>query len=633
MKKFILILLLIIGCICTNIQSLSATIITPAGIEKEAKIVVPQISDPVGKVWAQGYLTHLQETLSSIQKQKNTSETSKLLKKEIIANATNFIADIKNNIYTYTISSSERKTIEDTILGYQKEIVTIARKYLKEAIQSDIKETGNIHFTLRSNDVDVTLHMSPYRVISSNKNSDLEIDTKITINVTEKKLNDRFEITLDGFVKLVDQDLYISLRDYSIIPPKNELIDISSYNELIKEIRGKVYHQKIENKYLSKAHESATSRIELLNQINPILDILENESFLTPIAKTRNLYILGMNSKTAKHISRSQKGQEKSIFYNFPSELATGIPLPVEIYTDGKQVFFSRLNETMRTSGAFSRDQSNIFIFNIDISEVGTQHPGTLNIHNIWNDWILYGGIEQYGLSMRNTPVSTTGTLKKWNKTIGTLKIDAAGINAWTYDLSGIWEYTPFSWSDEEIDTKSEDISVHLWWNLQKEFGQFMITPPTLSEELATTNYAAKTRDKTRKSNLSMISSLAESFFYDYGTYPKTPRNTCTTSIRGSTYDYESYTDYKDPQELKSISCKNWYYYRWGLDDSGNPEYIIATRVEQKSSANIDISKISISTWSIDTIRENINTTGSISSNDPNNWYYVVVSDNQTYEY
>lgn len=84
-----------------------------------------------------------------------------------------------------------------------------------------------------------------------------------------------------------------------------------------------------------------------------------------------------------------------------------------------------------------------------------------------------------------------------------------------------------------------------------------MITPPTLSEELATTNYAAKTRDQTRRTHLSMISSLAESFFYDYGSYPKTPRNTCTASIRGSTYDYESYTDYKDPQELKSISCKN----------------------------------------------------------------------------
>jgi hypothetical protein len=626
--KYILYVFLIFWGICISSSDIAwATILTPAGITKETDSILKKIPDPVGKVWVKSYLTHLRDTLSTIQQSKKRTEETKLLKKEIITNATNFIADIKNKLYTFDISNSERDAIEKLVLSYQTELVAKIRYNIANYTKKDKKGSGDTHFTIKSNEIDVTIHVNPYKITTTQEDKNIEIDTKITITVIQKKIDDRFEIMLDGFIKVIDQDIYISLRDYNIVPPKTQEKNITQYIELIKEIRGKVYHQKMNKEYRTVFNEQSNSRELILNNIEPVLDILSRESLLTPIAKSWEYFILGMSSKAAKSLSRSFRWQESSIFYDFPVQLAAGIPLPVEINTDGKQIHISRLDSDMRFHGTISRDPENMILLNIDMSEVGISNPWILNIQKTPTSWRLSATKQDYVVNTTSNLTTTTASIKKWTKTLGTAKIDMTGINAWMYDISAIWEYTKYNWDNEDESTETENIAIRLWGNIREEFGQFMIAPPTITEEFNKTRYSSTSRDHTRESHIKTLATYIESFYIDHDAYPKTPVKGCTSSIKWSKYDYQLYSEYQDPQELSTGSCPRWYYYRSIRDTEWVSHYILATRVEQKSAANFDSSNISITTGEIEEIRKKIDSTGTQLSNNPNNWYYIVTSD------
>ncbi len=386
---------------------------TPAGLTKNAESTIAHISDPSGKVWAKMYLEQFTNALIAIQQKRNNSLENRLLKSEIITNATNFITDLKNKSYTFDISTVERDNIENLVLSYQKEFVTNIRENIQAYARKDKKESGDMHFIVRSNEMDVTVNISPYKRITSNDYKNIEIDTKITINVTQKKLNDRFEIMVDGSIKLIDHDIYVSLRDYNILPPKSQQVDISSYIETIKEIKGKVYHQKLTSEFTSALAESTKERELLLRSIEPILDILMNNSILTPIAKQGDKHVLALSSKTAKLLSRIIQEHKSSIFSDFPTELAASIPLPLDIRTDGKQIYFSKLSEDIRLSGVVSRDLTNAILLNMNMSEVGTSDPWKLAINKTPLHWTLTGSSDIYTIDATVSKTTTNAIIKK----------------------------------------------------------------------------------------------------------------------------------------------------------------------------------------------------------------------------
>lgn len=607
-----------------DMGSVSAQILTPAGLTREARSTIARISDPSGNVWAKMHLEEFTNALVAIQRKRNNSLENKLLKSEIITNATNFITDLKNKSYTFDIPTVERDNIENFILSYQKEFVIKVREYIQNYATIDQKGSGDMHFTLRSNETDVTISINPYKITSSSNDKNIEIDAKITINVIQKKLNDRFEIMIDGSVKLIDHDIYISLRDYAIIPPKSQQVNISSYIETIKEMKGKVYHQKLTHELASALAKETKQKEFILKSIEPMLDILMNNSILTPIAKQGDMYVLALSSKTAKLLSRIMQENASSIFYDFPIELAASIALPLDIRTDGKQIYFSKLNAEMRLNGVVSRDPTNTILLNMSVSEVGTLTPWKLAINKTPIHWTLMGSSDDYTIDATLSKTTVSATIKKWNTILGTAKIDNTSINAWTYDLSAIWEQTTYNWSIDAQDTETENISLRLWSNMRQEFEQFTIVRPTMREEMDQLSYFLSARDTTRKSHLQYISSYLESFYLEHGNkYPKVQKNGCTESIQWNRNNYMRYSAYKDPKSLSSASCPNGYYYRTLIDADNYPVYILASRVEDKSNANYDAQKVSLTTGSYRSIMGNISSNTGILSTNPTDWYYV----------
>lgn len=83
-----------------------------------------------------------------------------------------------------------------------------------------------MNFTLNSPEGDVSMRLISYRITTIEDLKKIEIDGKIDITINKKGDKDPMHIILDGNIKLLDQDLYISLRDYSVTGMIDGLYDI-----------------------------------------------------------------------------------------------------------------------------------------------------------------------------------------------------------------------------------------------------------------------------------------------------------------------------------------------------------------------------------------------------------------------
>ena len=69
--------------------------------------------------------------------------------------------------------------------------------------------------------------------------------------------------------------------------------------------------------------------------------------------------------------------------------------------------------------------------------------------------------------------MNTIASIKNGTKTLANLKIDTNGVDAWTYDLSALWDWTKYDYDTESDVTDS--IALRLWGSLRDEFGNFQV--------------------------------------------------------------------------------------------------------------------------------------------------------------
>lgn len=146
-----------------------------------------------------------------------------------------------------------------------------------------MRETGNTHFTLKSKSANVSIDIDPYNIILGKDRKNIEIDAKISGMIDIQKEGSASGY-IDGNIKIIGSDLYITLRDYKV---GTTLIGNSESDDIIKtlsEMKGKTYHQKFDTD-ITKAIESVRKDpLEITKKINQIFNILSTESLLTPLA-------------------------------------------------------------------------------------------------------------------------------------------------------------------------------------------------------------------------------------------------------------------------------------------------------------------------------------------------------------
>ena len=581
---------------------------------QESNILIKNIKNPTWKVWIKNAIRENINAIKAVESRHSSIPLNRLLKKELLGNINTFLSEIKNNAYTFDISESDRKEVESTILNYQKDFFSSFKTQIAQYLGKDQKQTGNMNFSIHSSETDVVFQIESYNIVASKDGKNLEMSMRFNVTVKENKTNEVSKIMIDGSIIILGEDIYISLKDYSITPPKETMVDLEMMESVLSEIKWKVYHQKADKIYGEYLVENASNNEIVIKLMNDTLDVLLTQSLLTPIAKKGNIFVLGVNSKVLRDLTHIFDSEYNQFFQSFPIDLLPGISLPWNITSDGSSIWINHLDESIRVDSKISRNTENISVINISLEEVWVKYPWKGQLTMTPENIRINGSVAEYLFDYTGNKASIYSTLKKSNKTIATLKVDTTGFNAWTYNFSGMWDYSKYNWETDLDETES--IVFQFFARIQAEFGEFAILKPSITHELEKLSYFERERDKTRIRAIRNVAWNLDYYESDYNKYPKVPKNWCVHSIK--TPDSSIWFGYFEaPQSLWAWTCSNGYFYR-KLKDG----YIVASRVEQQSAANYDNSKVDINTASYNDILAN--SKNAVISNNPNDWLYVM---------
>lgn len=283
MYRFLVTIIISSLCISSALASETIQVSTAAGLQREAREAIKSITSSTGKSWATARVGLYANTMRYASKLNNTDAQE--YKKEVSENAAQYLNDILNGTYVFDISATDRARVEDVVLSYQKDMTQVVRTYIEQYKNSDKKETGDIHFTLQSSDANITVDVDRYRVVQSQDLKNMEVDLRMSVRITGK--DGTLSATLDANVMIVDSSLYFTLKDYSFSTTLEE-VEIEQVEKVLRAIKGKAYHQKL-NKEFSDALKDSKKSIEMTEKL---LSILETESLLTPVASQGSEYVL-----------------------------------------------------------------------------------------------------------------------------------------------------------------------------------------------------------------------------------------------------------------------------------------------------------------------------------------------------
>jgi hypothetical protein len=164
--------------------SAATTVVTANNINKVSAPVVRTLPNTTSKAWANARLRLYKSVMQYRSYSADNKKDLLAYKKEVGASATLFISDLSAGKYQFTISDTERATVESTVLSYQQDLVRVAKYYIERAKNNDIRETGDMHFTLRSTKMNISINVDPYRIVQSRDKKNMEVDVRITMNAS-----------------------------------------------------------------------------------------------------------------------------------------------------------------------------------------------------------------------------------------------------------------------------------------------------------------------------------------------------------------------------------------------------------------------------------------------------------------
>lgn len=101
-------------------------------------------------------------------------------------------------------------------MGYQSEFATALEFYVDAYMNKGSRETGDIHLTLKSKEANIEVNLDPYKITISKDRKNIELDAKLTFLASEPSGSKKLNFTIDGNIKLIGNDLYLTLRDATV---------------------------------------------------------------------------------------------------------------------------------------------------------------------------------------------------------------------------------------------------------------------------------------------------------------------------------------------------------------------------------------------------------------------------------
>ncbi|EKE26008.1 MAG: hypothetical protein ACD_4C00477G0001 [uncultured bacterium (gcode 4)] len=126
-----------------------------------------------------------------------------------------------------------------------------------------------------------------------------------------EKITISWSASFDVNLKMVDKNLYLNLKDYSITLKSsdenfNESMDLKDMTEYLDKYKGKTIRIKLPE------WQKNLNQAETIKNIKSLLDILEKNSILTPFKKLNNEYVLIEKSETVSLLIAKIKDFDKT---------------------------------------------------------------------------------------------------------------------------------------------------------------------------------------------------------------------------------------------------------------------------------------------------------------------------------
>lgn len=219
----------------------------------------------------------------------------------------------------FSIPAQETASVENDVTGFQKILTTAMRQALDNYDSSDFKETGKMNMTAEGDFGKVDLSIEKYTKILSllTRSQEADMTAKATFSFNmpgsyeyNKKTDDyektpgktvSGELSIDGSMKVIDQDLYLTLRNYSVNTnlTGEEKDNLDKSLKEFAQYKGKTVKISLPS---SSGKAVKINQAEIISQLKKTLAILEQNSLFTPYKKIGDTYTLTLKDSTIESI-------------------------------------------------------------------------------------------------------------------------------------------------------------------------------------------------------------------------------------------------------------------------------------------------------------------------------------------
>lgn len=449
----------------------STDITSASALVRESKPVIQSLPTPIARAWVNSRIKLYTKTLKSTYKSYSSDATT--YRKEVWKDATSFINSLKNQEYTYDISEDKKKEVELTILSYQKEWVSTIREYINKVRMHDTREIGNMNAIFNSHDMRVEFGLTPYTITQTRDMKNIQITGGISLNMSWSKIDGgSVKLSMSGTILLKNQDLYVTLDGATIESPISTG-SIQEMKKFLEKIQWKTYHQKLDVDMAANLHNSQKS----LEYTEKILEKLETSSLLTPVAQQWDDYILMFRKSTILDLARLTRTRE------IADVQLNKLIIPVDLRLHGNAVKISGYTPELQISWTLDRDSYGTMLLTLDGRERATYNPSIWQFSRTPGYWAFSMTSDDYQVNAKATKTSAEATVKKWDTVVATANISETWLNAWSYNLEAMWDDIIYNYEDDT--SRTDTMSLKIWWALRREFWDFTLTPPTLYEEMS----------------------------------------------------------------------------------------------------------------------------------------------------
>ncbi len=304
----------------------------------------------------------------------------------------------------YTVSEDVVKTVEDYTLAFQKDYIDYLEKNLfYDMLQYDgVSENWTMNFDLNSSYGHINLSLSGY-------------DSKINLEDFSQEMNMKIYVTFDwkdiygednGYsgnvysdinMKVFGNIVYLTLNDAKVDISWLTNAQLLEVNTVLKSLKGKTVKIDKSQTYMYPTSYSSTSTItsaEVVSWLKKVLEILKENSLLTPYKVSGNKYFVYFNKATIEKLKAlfPQPDYESGYEYDETSAMNKEIMLAENFYYQSDKWIVLDTNDISSTWSFIFSNEDNWFQIKGNVEGKG---------YSTWNEFTFLHNRNKFSLSLK----------------------------------------------------------------------------------------------------------------------------------------------------------------------------------------------------------------------------------------